>query len=231
MPSIPLPPWEAISPEFTDARLRALRDVIAKARADKLALRQPQDISWNLCCDCFAWAWAALHDAAAGPFHDWLYVPGNPGNLNKLFFVGGPAGVPAKFYRVGSPGQPERTAHASAFELNSIQYQIPFGGTSEVVEPALGVGVTVVRFAVDVKPDLTAGSVKVQTLDFRGGVVYEWEIPSDASGVLPLSTSIRPEAVELSEPPVELSEDAEERARVEAQKKRDEEENDRRRGA
>jgi hypothetical protein len=120
MPIEKLPPSVAISPELTEDRIRKIAKIIARGRAEKLLDRRPQDVSWNLSCDGHIWSWWALRQAAEGDDADWLYVPGKHGDLDICFCIGGPDGVPAKFYSSDSPGQPGRTCRPGDVEWNAL---------------------------------------------------------------------------------------------------------------
>lgn len=209
-----LPPHEAIHPAFTPERLMALRDLIFKARADKLANRQEADSNWNLSCDCFAWAWFAIGQAADGPYQDWLTVTPKARALNAVFSI---EGIPARFYREDTTGQPQRTARVSPHEAAPNQTELMLDDRR--AEPTVAIAEPVIRFAFSVNEDLTAASMSVQKVTEDGKVVYEWPIGQDTSGILPFPTGARPAPIVLPRPVVELPEEKELREAREAQEK------------
>jgi hypothetical protein len=226
MPDDLRPPSEAISPEFSEERLRAIGDAIAKARLDKLAKREAPDASWNLSCDCYMWAWHALGKASNGRLAEWLYVPGKHGSLDRIFYIGGPNGIPVKFYNADSPGQPLRTSRPSAAERVDPDQDDFFLTQPEPARPLDSSDSrihTVIRIAMHMQPDLSAASASVQRLNEGGEVVYEWPIPLEPSGILPLGEVARDEGVDLPEPHVELHEDTQ--VREEEKKKSKERDN------
>jgi hypothetical protein len=207
MPSEKLPPSVAISPELTDDRIRKIAKIIARGRAEKLLDRRPQDVSWNLSCDGHIWSWWALRQAAEGEDANWLHVPGKHGDLDICFFIGGPDGVPAKFYSSDSPGQPGRTCRPGDVEWNALVGQpdlFPDDVVSLAKSEAIASGPAVIRFAMTYGADLAVTSVNLQTIDIDGNVVYDWPIVLDDTGILPFVEVGREQPVILGEIEVEL---------------------------
>lgn len=224
MPIEKLPPSVAISPELTDERIRKAAKIIARGRAEKLLDRRPRDVSWNLSCDGHIWSWWALREAAKGEDADWLHVPGKHGDLDICFFIGGPDGVPAKFYSSDSPGQPGRTCRPGDVEWNALIGQ-PDLFPEDVVSLAKGEAIArepaVIRFAMTYGADLTVASVNLQTIDIDGNVVYDWPILLEDADILPFIEVGREQPVVLSEIEVELVDETaarEELERLEAER-------------
>lgn len=210
MANEPLPPSVALGSDFSDDRLRLIASTIAQGRAKKLSERRPQDVSWNLNCDCYIWAWWYLREASKCEYKDWLYIPGNHGDLSLCFYVGGKGGTPAKFYRADAPGQPERTSRPGIMELGAMVGQGELAlddRRSEEHKIAESPAGPVVRFAVKVAPDLSATSVNLQTIDADGNVVYDWPILLDDIDVLPFADSVKEEPIQLAEIELEMADD------------------------
>lgn len=202
MTSIDLPS-QAIHPDLTEDRLRAVAKTIVDYRAAKVRRRMPPDGSWNVGCDCYAWQCYGIRERAKGEFRDWLFVPPNEG-VEFLFLIGGPSGVPAKFYRSDAQGQPARTLNISFPELTAIQGCLwPNDQPKDAV----------IRFAVELADDGFVKAVTLVQLDQSGDVSYAWPIPLDRPGIVSFDFAPRADAVELAPPPVILPEDEEDRRR------------------
>lgn len=220
-----LPPSVAISSELSDDRLQAIASIIAKARRDKLAQRMPQDIAWNLGCDCFIWAWYALREASRTEHRDWLHVPGDHGTLNNMMYVGGPAGVPLKFYNPDVPGQPERTSRPSQREVLWNSEQLLLGDAFfpvEAVKTPEGESVlatAVVRLRVDHRKDKL--TVTLELIRGEDEVLYGWPILGhEDTQRLFAPGQPQDDSVELPEPRVELPEEKKAREETEAEERR-----------
>jgi hypothetical protein len=205
------PPWEAIHPALTADRLSAVGGLIVAARREKMAARAHRDSSWNLGCDCHQWVCHDIRQAAQGKYRDWLHVAVGEGDLDMLFRIGGPDGMPVKFYRTDAQGQPQRTLRISNPEVHAIQGML-----------ALNLRLpkeTVVRLAVDVDDEGLVTAITVVQLNQTNEVIYAWQVPLPHVGLFEMGAAAREQGVELPEPVVTTLEEEERTHTREASRK------------
>lgn len=211
-----LPPWEAISPFLTEARLVAVAEIIRSQRDAKIAQRQPPDCNWNVGCDCFQWQCWGIRRAAEGEHAEWLHVPVAESDLDFLFQIGGPSGVPVKFFREESQGQPYRSLHPNLSELLALQLAFEF---DNAFEPE-----NFLRLAITTHPDGRTSGVTLAQYDVEGQPTYRWPIPLAEATVesvptVALGEALQRPGVDLGEPEVRTHEERQAEAEDEEKEK------------
>ncbi|HVX39181.1 MAG TPA: hypothetical protein VHB25_06375 [Gemmatimonadaceae bacterium] len=195
------PPAEALNGELTETRLREVARIIVDYRAAKIRRRMPPDGNWNIGCDAYQWEAFGIREAAKGRFREWLYVPGKDSEVELTFLIGGPTGVPIKFYRADTDGQPARTLRVSYPELRAKQTLLELGDPL----PAD----TVLRLAIEVDAAGYVEKITLVQLNGAGEVLYDWPVPLEQPGVVSFDEALRAPEVRLDPPVVTLPEDDE----------------------
>ncbi len=119
-----------------------------------------------------------------------------PSELELLFRVGKPQGVPIKIFRESGEAAPTKTLRRSDAELRCTQASI-FGAVP-LVE-------SVLRLSLSTDDDGLATAVGLVQLGFNGVPLYYWRVWS--AGTLSITDAPLPQGVELPAAGVELAED------------------------
>lgn len=179
-------PWE-LHPALSGERLTACARLLARGRADALALADPWagDDAWSVGCRAYSFSRNRLRRAAEGGRWPWLGVLDE--TLAFVFLIDG---VPVRFYRGDAEDPTARTLRRQEAEARQLALAL---GAADADGLAF-------RLAVETGPD--GGVTRVVFLALRGEegrAECSWPVPLDgedvaeapparrnAGGVLPL---------------------------------------------
>jgi hypothetical protein len=195
----PVLPWD-LHPSLTEERLMAAARLLARGRADAIALADPWagDDAWSIGCRAYAFTKHQLSRAAEAGRYPWLGVLDETHHF--VFLIDG---VPVRFYRGEADDPSKRTLRQQESEAEQLALALGNDGNEGLM----------FRFAVETEPD---GSIRrIVFLALRGEsgrVECFWPVPLDtASGLTGASGERRNSAAHLQMP---LSAAAEARKRV-----------------
>ncbi|WP_424140359.1 hypothetical protein [Roseomonas chloroacetimidivorans] len=187
-PARPVLPWE-LHPSLSEERLVAAARLLARGRADAIALADPWagDDAWSIGCRAYAFTKHQLSRAAEAGRYPWLGVLDETHHFVFLIH-----GVPVRFYRGEADDPNKRTLRRQESEAE----QLALAMGSDRAEGLM------FRFAVETEPD---GSIRrIIFLALRGEagrVECFWPVPLDtASGLAGASGERRNSAAHLQIP-------------------------------
>jgi hypothetical protein len=161
------------TPSLTEERLTAAARLLARGRADAIALADPWagDDAWSIGCRAYAFTRHQLSRAAEGGRYPWLGVLDETHHF--VFLIDG---VPVRFYRGEADDPSKRTLRRQ--ESEAEQLALVLGS-----DDAEGL---MFRFAVETEPD---GAVRrIVFLALRGETGRAecfWPVPLDTASGLP----------------------------------------------
>jgi hypothetical protein len=165
-------PWD-LHPSLTAERLSACARLLARGRADALALADPWagDDAWSIGCRAYSFSRNRLRQAAEGGRWAWLGVLDETHHF--VFMI---EGVPVRFFRGDAEEPTKRTLRQQETEAQQLALALGGAGSAEGL---------MFRLAVETEPD---GAVRrVVFLALRGegigAVECFWPVPLDPDGV------------------------------------------------
>lgn len=158
-------PWD-LHPALAEERLAACARVLARGRADALALADPWagDDPWSVGCRAYSFSRHQLRRAAESGRYDWLAVL--DGTQHFVFLV---EGVPVRFFRGDAEDPTKRTLRQQ--EVEAEQLALAFGR---------GDGAEGLMFRLAVETDGRGAVSRVVFLALRGEegrVECFWPVP------------------------------------------------------
>jgi hypothetical protein len=158
-------PWN-LHPALTEERLAACARLLARGRADALALADPWagDDAWSIGCRAYSFSRHQLRRAAEAGRYAWLGVL--DGTHHFVFLI---EGVPVRFYR-GDADEPTRRTLRQQ-EVEAEQLALAFGRED---------GATGLMFRLAVETDAEGAVSRVVFLALRGEagrVECFWPVP------------------------------------------------------
>jgi len=166
-------PWD-LHPALTEERLSACARLLARGRADALAMADPWagDDAWSIGCRAYSFSRNRLRQAAEGGRYPWLGVLDETHHF--VFLIDG---VPVRFYRGDAAEPTKRTLRQQESEAQQLALALGDAGAAEGL---------MFRFAVE-----TGEGGEVRRVVFlalrgeEGRIECFWPVPITEDGLAP----------------------------------------------
>jgi len=161
-------PWD-LHPALTEERLSACARLLARGRADAVAMADPWagDDAWSIGCRAYSFSRNRLRQAAEGGRYPWLGVLDETHHF--VFLIDG---VPVRFFRGDAEEPSKRTLRQQESEAQQLALALGDAGGSEGL---------MFRLAVETGQDGNVARVVFLALRGEAGAVEcFWPVPMEA---------------------------------------------------
>ena len=172
-------PWD-LAPALTEERLSACARLLARGRADAVAMADPWagDDAWSIGCRAYSFSRNRLRQAAEGGRYPWLAVL--DATHHFVFLIDG---VPVRFFRGDAEEPSKRTLRQQESEAQQLALALGDAGSAEGL-----------MFRLAVETDSDGNVARVVFLALRGeegAVECFWPVPleDEAGAERPNSTA------------------------------------------